>query len=226
MDTSLNGITQDQLETTIPREEYLEALQNFIKLQEELPDELISNPRLAEQLLDGTGSGEDYDQLKQLREHSQAKQDFLIIQKHELQETIKKTIIERAKDSRDYFFKQMGLPLSYDANLSRAYENRYGKPASTYSVFTDENNPDDHYIFNHSSGYLSARKTTQINPQSKEINLDADNYGIILKFPTAEEQISQAIDVSSYLPYLRPHTKQELTADLRESIARKITHSA
>lgn len=82
---------------------------------------------------------------------SLAKKNFLASQKEILQQKILKTMRQKAKESRDHFFTNVGLPLNYNSQLSKAYETRYKKTPGTYSVFTDANNPNDQYVFNHRS---------------------------------------------------------------------------
>lgn len=62
--------------------------------------------------------------------------------------------------------------------------------------------------------------------QKKEIDLNAEEYEIILKFPTAQEQISQALDISSYLPNLRSTTEENLEETIHDGLKNKLAHTA
>lgn len=224
IEQALEELPLDEVEAVIPRETYLKAIWSFLQKQEAIPSELRTQANLAADILDWTWSGEEFEAIKELWEQK-AKPDFLRVEKNKLQEKIKKILVERAKFSRDDFFKKVGLPLNYDPALTKAYEKQYGKAEWTYSVFIDSNNPGHHYIFNHSSGYLSARKTTAFDKDQKQIAMDADEYEIILRFPTAQEQFNQALDVSSYLPQNRPNTFEDLDQMLSDGVAKKVSHS-
>gem|GEM_PF-1999204 len=48
------------------------------------------------------------------------------------------------------------------------------------------------------------KNTTKFNQQQKEINFNATKFKAILRFPTPAEQVQNALNISSYLPSLRP----------------------
>ena len=221
---ALASISDEDVESTIPREIYLQEIAAFIQGDSTLSVE--DKIRLPELILEGSWSGEVYKWLKMKWDASLAKKNFLASQKEILQQKILKTMRQKAKESRDHFFTHVGLPLKYDSQLSKAYETRYKKTPGTYSVFTDANNPNDQYVFNHRSWCLSMKNTTKFNQQQKEINFNATKFKAVLRFPTPAEQVENALNISSYLPNLRPWTERDLDTLLNDELSKKISHTA
>lgn len=216
LEQSLQELSDDDIDLSLPRQTYLEAIKTFLSAQQ-LPDSLKFDTWLAEEILDHTGSGEAFDNILKLRESSKTKQELLMQQKLNIQNTITQQAgISAINVSKDLFQK-----LWVDVSFTEIKKNQQGQE---YFECRDRQNQDHTYIFIPSTGEISLQTFWGLDAQAKKIDLKPTKELLLAKIPTYSDLINQAVDVNSYLPRERLLTQEDFNTALQSGLQDKITY--
>lgn len=214
LEQSLQELSDEDIDLSLPRQTYLEAIKTFLSAQQ-LPDSLKFDTWLAEKILDHTGSGEAFDNILKLRESSKTKQELLMQQKLNIQNTI----TQQAGISAINISKTLFQKLWVDISFTEIKKNQQGK-----EYFECKDRHDRTYIFVPSTGEISLQTFWGVNTQAKKIDLTTTKDLLLAKIPTYTELINQAVDVNAYFPRERLSTQAEVNAALQVGIQDKITY--
>ena len=216
LDQSLKELSDEDIDTSIPRNNYLEAIKKFLSVQN-LPDELKFDVWLAEKILDNTWKGELFEEIQQLRKNSQARAELLQQQRAMMQELIVNQAGVSAINVGTLLFQNFGIHVTF----STMKKNQSGQD---YFECFDNKNPNLTYTFNPSTWDLGLQTIGWLDQQSKKISLNPDKEDFLAKIPTYYDLINQAVDVNSYLPQQRLNTEEELNDVLARGLQDKINY--
>jgi len=216
LDQSLKELSDEDIDTSIPRKNYLEAIKKFLSAQN-LPDELKFDVWLAEKILDNTWKGELFEEIQQLRKNSQTRAELLQQQRAMMQELIVNQAGVSAINVGTLLFQNFGIHVTF----STMKKNQSGQD---YFECFDNKNPNLTYTFNPSTWNLGLQTIGWLDQQSKKISLNPDKEDFLAKIPTYYDLINQAVDVNSYLPQQRLNTEEELNDVLVHGLQDKINY--
>ncbi len=216
LDQSLKELSDEDIDISIPRNNYLEAIKKFLSVQN-LPDELKFDAWLAEKILDNTWKGELFEEIQQLRKNSQTRAELLQQQRAMMQELIVNQAGVSAINVGTLLFQNFGIHVTF----STMKKNQSGQD---YFECFDGKNPNLTYTFNPSTWNLGLQTIGWLDQQSKKISLNPDKEDFLAKIPTYYDLINQAVDVNSYLPQQRLNTEEELNDVLVHGLQDKINY--
>ena len=216
LDHSLKELSDEDIDISIPRNNYLEAIKKFLSVQN-LPDELKFDAWLAEKILDNTWKGELFEEIQQLRKNSQTRAELLQQQRAMMQELVVNQAGVSAINVGKLLFQNFGIHVTF----STMKKNQSGQD---YFECFDNKNPNLTYTFNPSTWDLGLQTIGWLDQQSKKISLNPDKEDFLAKIPTYYDLINQAVDVNSYLPQQRLNTEEELNDVLARGLQDKINY--
>lgn len=216
LDQSLKELSDEDIDTSIPRKSYLEAIKKFLSVQN-LPDELKFDAWLAEKILDNTWKGELFEEIQQLRKNSQTRAELLQQQRAMMQELILNQVGVSAINVGKLLFQNFGIHVTF----STMKKDQFGQD---YFECFDSRNPNLTYTFNPVTWNLGLQTIRWLDQQSKKISLNPDKEDFLAKIPTYYDLINQAVDVNAYLPKQRLNTEEELNDALVHGLQDKINY--
>lgn len=215
LNTALEEMSSEEVESCIPRADYLQALETFLKAQQ-LPMSLKSDPLLADNILKGTGSGEEYEAVVQLWNQSQTKAQLLIAWKANLQAKITQEAQQSVQKAVNTTLKSFGIELG----PQELHAIAQGK----ISEFTDPLHSELHYRFDPATGEFSLKNGVLLEEKAKKLSLNTNRFNPLFKIPTIREFTDKAADLQSYLPHQRPQDKENFEKDLQQSLQERIRY--
>ena len=216
LDNSLKELSDEDIDTSIPRNNYLEAIKKFLSVQN-LPDELKFDAWLAEKILDNTWKEELFEEIQQLRKNSQTRAELLQQQRAMMQELIVNQAGVSAINVGKLLFQNFGIHVTF----STMKKDQFGQD---YFECFDSRNPNLTYTFNPVTWNLGLQTIRWLDQQSKKISLNPDKEDFLVKIPTYYDLINQAVDVNAYLPKQRLNTEEELNDALVHGLQDKINY--
>lgn len=216
LSTTLSNIPIKSVETSIPKDQYQQAIHSF--LQHKIANtDTIDIRFLVEQIANENGSGALYEKYSKMRNASPDKQRLLEQQRQSLQQEVKKQAESIAITTIKNSLKQMGVPID-QGNFVQ--DGRGG-----YVKFQDPTDPNINVFYRPSSGFISMRNFNAINPELKSVDTSGYHYHILSKMPSYQELIDQASD-PLWLPNKRLSTQEEMKDHILDSLKSQITYNA
>lgn len=219
LNQSLEELSDEEIESSIPREDYLTTLTLFLKSNEEnFPEHIKHDPLLAQKILDDIPSDKEWlEAIKTFWAKSEAKRELLTNHKNKIDQYITQKAGITAIQVRENFLQQFWIHIGHQ-------EIRKNAQNQSYFLFEDRNALWNFYTFNPTTWEIAAQKNTSFDAWSKSIDFSGKYSEVLCKIPSYAQLIDQASNVSSYLPE-RPLTKNEFEQQLNQALKKKISYS-
>lgn len=216
LNQSLEELSDEEIESSIPREDYLATLTLFIKSNEEnFPEHIKYDPLLAQKILDDAPWDKEWlEAIKTFWAKSEAKKELLASHKNKIGEYITQQAWITAIQVRENLLQQFWIDIDHQ-------EIRKNAQNQSYFLFEDRNAPGSFYTFNPTTWEIASQKNAYFESWSKKIAFSEERSEVLCRIPSYTQLIDQASNVSSYLPK-RPLTKNEFEEQLNHSLQKRI----
>ncbi len=216
LNQSLDELSDEEIESSIPREDYLATLTRFLKSNEEnFPDQIKHDPLLAQKILDDIPWDEEWlEAIKTFWAKSEAKKELLASHKNKIGEYITQQAGITAIQVRENLLQEFWIHIDHQ-------EIRKNAQNQSYFLFEDRNAPGNFYTFNPITWEIASQKNAYFEAWSKSIDFSGKRSEVLCRIPSYAQLIDQASNVSSYLPE-RPLTKSEFEQQLNHALKNKI----